>query len=407
MTGSEFRERCDFVATMARRLHEAGTTAPRLEAALLGISRKLEIGCEVWSSPTAIILSFRLPEDPGGAQRTEVLRLSPGDIDLGRLALVDDIAERVIDGELNVHTGAETLRRLGELPPPPPWQALLGFSLASGGVAGIMEAAWIEILVAMSLGLILAVLAWRAQYSRRLAPSVEPLGAFLVAISAAAFAHYLSPIAVQLVVLAGIIVLLPGLSLTSAAIEIATGHLVSGTARLAGATATLLKLAFGTLVAAQLARLLGWDLAPGGLSAAPEWVLYPALLGATISFALLFRVQRRDFPIAIGAALLGFYASRFGSAQFGAEFGVFVAGFLVGVASNAYARWLGRPGAIVRVPGIILLVPGSVGFKSLSFVFERDVFLGLDSAFQLLILLVCLSAGLLFASTFISPRRAL
>jgi uncharacterized membrane protein YjjB (DUF3815 family) len=61
----------------------------------------------------------------------------------------------------------------------------------------------------------------------------------------------------------------------------------------------------------------------------------------------------------------------------------------------------------VRVPGIILLVPGSVGFRSFSFVFARDVYLGLDTAFTLVALLISLVAGLLFANVLITPRRTL
>jgi uncharacterized membrane protein YjjB (DUF3815 family) len=56
---------------------------------------------------------------------------------------------------------------------------------------------------------------------------------------------------------------------------------------------------------------------------------------------------------------------------------------------------------------MILLVPGSVGFRSLSFVFERDVFLGLDTAFTVITVLISLVAGLLFGNLLVPPRRSL
>ena len=55
----------------------------------------------------------------------------------------------------------------------------------------------------------------------------------------------------------------------------------------------------------------------------------------------------------------------------------------------------------------ILLVPGSVGFRSLNFVMERDVFLGLDTAFALLSALIALVAGLLFGNLLVPSRRNL
>jgi len=122
---------------------------------------------------------------------------------------------------------------------------------------------------------------------------------------------------------------------------------------------------------------------------------------------VLFRAARRDWPLVMASAWLGYLCTRFGGEALGAEFGVFIAGLVVGCAANLYARSRKRPGALVRVPGIILLVPGSVGLRSLFFVFERDVFLGLDTAFSLVVLLVSLVAGLLFGNVLLPPRRSL
>jgi uncharacterized membrane protein YjjB (DUF3815 family) len=79
----------------------------------------------------------------------------------------------------------------------------------------------------------------------------------------------------------------------------------------------------------------------------------------------------------------------------------------IGALSNLYARVSGRPGALVRTPGIILLVPGSIGFLTLSHIAERDVFLGINSAITLAAILISLVAGLLFGDLFVSARRIL
>jgi uncharacterized membrane protein YjjB (DUF3815 family) len=72
-----------------------------------------------------------------------------------------------------------------------------------------------------------------------------------------------------------------------------------------------------------------------------------------------------------------------------------------------FARFYKRPGALIREPGIILLVPGSVGFRTLNFVFERDVMLGIDTAITLVTLLLAIVAGLLFGDLLVPPRRKL
>ncbi|MEO6065648.1 MAG: threonine/serine exporter family protein, partial [Lysobacterales bacterium] len=91
----------------------------------------------------------------------------------------------------------------------------------------------------------------------------------------------------------------------------------------------------------------------------------------------------------------------------GAPSGVFLAGLVVGGAANIYARWRNRPGALVRVPGIILSVPGSVGFRTLILVFGGNLMSGLNTAVTLLLLLAAVVGGLLFGNLLVPPRRYL
>jgi uncharacterized membrane protein YjjB (DUF3815 family) len=219
------------------------------------------------------------------------------------------------------------------------------------------------------------------------------------------------PLAIKSVVLAGLIILVPGMSLTNAVREISSGHLVSGMARMGGAMSTLLKLTFGTLAATQLCAALGITARDFALPALPAWTDYPALLIAAAAFAILFRAARRDWPVVIMAVVVGYLATRWGGAIFGslsgAPVGVFLGGLLLGALANVYARFAHRPGAVIREPGILLLVPGSVGFRSVSFLLERDTTLGLDTGLLLLTLLVSLVAGLMFGDLMVSPRRSL
>jgi uncharacterized membrane protein YjjP (DUF1212 family) len=408
MTALEARNR--FVIELARQLHEAGTTAPRLERALSSVGRRLGLEIDVWSSPTAIIVTLKDASDPDGEERTRVIRMAPGDIDLERLCRVDEIAEQVLHGQIGVIEGQAALAALRR--PRPRWrqllEALVGFPLASLAIAGILRGSSHDLVTAALIGLVIGCIAdWTGRHPR-FAQALETIAGMLAAFVSTWVASAVWPINSKLVMLAALIVLVPGLGLTSAAVEIATQHLVSGGARLLGAFATLLKLAFGALVGTQLATLLELQ-PPEAITLEPalpgqEWA---CLLLAAIAFALLFRARWRHWPITIAAALLGYLVTRFASAQMSPEFGVFFAAFVVCLAGNAYARWWRSPGALIRLPGIILLVPGSVGFKSLSFVVERDVFLGLDTAVGLLLLVTSLAAGLLVANTVLPPRNSL
>ena len=73
-------------------------------------------------------------------------------------------------------------------------------------------------------------------------------------------------------VIASLIVLLPGMTLTNAVNELTSQHLVSGTARFAGAITTMLKLTVGTMIALTLAQLLGLEPQVRASRPQPDWV---------------------------------------------------------------------------------------------------------------------------------------
>jgi uncharacterized membrane protein YjjB (DUF3815 family) len=55
----------------------------------------------------------------------------------------------------------------------------------------------------------------------------------------------------------------------------------------------------------------------------------------------------------------------------------------------------------------MLLVPGSVGFRGLALMMQRNYTLGLDTGVAVLSALIALTAGLLFGSLLVPPRRYL
>ena len=402
--------RMRFVVELARRLHQYGAAAPRLESAIDSVSARLGLHCDSLSTPTALILSFanRGQDEDALSEHTQVIRLSPGDVNLRRMCEVDEIADRVIAGTLDIAEGSRLLRAIhrrrntrNRI------YTAASYGIAAAAVAAILHSTWADIVVAGIIGILIGAIALASEGRPRLGASFEAISALLATLIATAAGAFLVPLDVKAVVLAALIVLLPGLSLTTAVRELSTQHLASGVARLAGAMMSLLKLAFGTLAATQIGLALHWVPQAVAASAVPDWAQWVALGFGCLSFAVLFQAARRDYPLVMASAALGYVVAYYGSSAFTPDFGVFLAGLAIGATSNLYARLARRPGALVREPGIILLVPGSVGFRTLSLMFERDVYLGLDVGFTLLAILVALVAGLLFGDLLVAPRRSL
>ncbi|HEY8683876.1 MAG TPA: threonine/serine exporter family protein, partial [Rhodanobacter sp.] len=288
--------------------------------------------------------------------------------------------------------------------------ATYGLSAASV-VALFLHSSWPDLLTAAFIGLIIGTITILAASRPQLAAASDAICALVATVVAIIVSAFVVPLAIKAVVLASLIVLIPGMSLTTAVREISSQNLVAGMARMGGAVATLLKLTFGTVAATQLCAAAGIHARDYALPPLPGWTELPALVIGAFGFAILFRAARKDWLVVMGAVIVGYLATHWGGAISGslpaAPFGVFLGGFLLSALANFYARYAHRPGAVIREPGIILLVPGSVGFRSMSFLLERDTSLGMDTGLLLVTLLVSLVAGLLFGDLLISPRRSL
>jgi len=405
--------RVAFVAELAARLHNYGTSAQRLEGAIDAVSRRLGMDCEAWSNPTGLILSFSDPLHVDRPGLVRVIRLEPGEINLGRMAAADAIAEDVMAGRRDLASGHQALIAL-DRPPSVRGQVLTAFSfgLSAAAVAGLLRTGWIDIATAAVIGWVIGILHVLGAKRPQLSEAMEALSALIATFLAAVTATFIAPLSLKTVIVAALIVLMPGLTLTTAVTELSSKQLVSGTARFAGALMTLLSLTFGTVVAMQIVKMLGWQPQIAHGEPLPKMVELGALLVASYAFAVLFKASKRDYLLVMASVWLGWGLTQLGDLVFSRADdsfagGVFFAGIGVALAANAYARWFNRPGALIRVPGIILMVPGSVGFRSLSFVMQRDVMPGLNTGTALLSALIALVAGLLFGNLIMPSRRNL
>lgn len=400
----EDRAGAAFLLAFGRALQRSGAPAHRLERVLELLARRLGLQASFFVTPTALYTAFGRGLD----QRVQLQRASCGEPDLHRLCALDEVAAQVALGERGPDEG---LARIEELETARPlWSAAWttpAFAAASCGVAGLFGCGWPEMVTAAFAGLLVGLVVLAAARVEAVSRLLMPLAGAGVAFLAAGAPALLGPVAELPVTAAGLIILLPGLSLTVGMAELATGHLVSGTARLAGVLVVLLQVgvgvAFGlkaglTLVPAQ----------PAAVAAAlPAWSIWAALALAIGALVPLMQVRHRDAGWVALACALGYFGARGGSLLLGPELGAFAGSALLGVGANLFARTFRRPASLLLTPGILLLVPGSVGFRSLHALLEQDVVGGLEIAFQAGLVAGLLVTGQLVANLVVPPRRAL
>lgn len=365
------------------------------------VARTLGVPSVFLYTPTALVASLGSGED----ERTYMRRVSSGTIDADKLNRFDEILERLEAREITVTEAAVEMEAAAAAKSIyAPWMIALACGIACASVAVFFNGTALEVGLAGLLGLSIAGLEFMQAGLKWETGLVFPVSGFVAAILSLAFARWIHPIDDRLVTLASVVVLLPGLTLTIAMTEITVGHLSAGVARLAGASVTLFTLFLGVAIAWRLGD--HWRNIPEVHNQLPTYAQWLATFLAPASFAILFKVPLKLWPIIFGISLSGFWAAKWGG-NYGVEVGSFLGALVVGCCSNFYARVTDKPAMVPVAPGMLILVPGSLGYRSLTALLDRQTVEGVEFAFGMMLVAMALVGGLLAASAIVPPKRIL
>ena len=387
-----------FILHLGRALHNAGFSAHRLEATLSDVSRKLGLEAQFFSTPTSIMAAFGPPD----SQRTHLIRAEPGSTNLSHLSGLDRIARDVMYGTLGPVEGSLKIDAL--LSEPPRWgmkNVLAAFVMVSVSVSSFLHVGLGDLVGAALLGLLCGLIVTRSRKQNDWADIVEPLSAFVIATVAQIFAAMIDSGAGYAMTVAGLVVLLPGMTFTTGLIELSTRHLASGTARLSGALVTFLGLGFGVALGTKLGAAVGDWLVLHHVAlqiantALPWWVEGLGVLLAPLCFTVLLQADAKEAPWIVLAASTAYLTSRFAGRALGEELGAFLGALMVSAGSTFIARRRDTTPIVTIVPGLLILVPGSIGLRSVTSFSQQRVVTGVETAFKVVLIGVSLAAGVL------------
>lgn len=391
-----------FVLELGRALQTFGVSAPTLEKALGRVSARLGLEGALYATPTGFLASLR---KEGHHSKTYLQRIEAGESNLEKLADAEGTVDLVLEGRMNVDQAREYLAWLMVKPRCyGPGRVVAAYGLASAGMARIFGGGWRDMALGAMLGFLVGMAVQVTQTRRGWERLTPLLGGMVSALGGALLAGLVPGSSQSVLVLSGLIVLVPGLGLLVSMQELGTGNLVSGTARLAGTGLVFLLLAFGVGLGQRLggAWLSGPPMEPLAL---PGWTLAPVLALLPLSFLVVFQGRMRDYGWTLGASLLAWALATLGTRFLGPEAGAGVAAWGLGAACNLYARRARRPSAVLLLPALLLLLPGSMGFRGLTMLLHQQTLQGLQAGFQALVVTMALMLGLLVANATV-PRRS-
>ena len=392
-----------FLGELAKAMHVSGANALDLERHVHQLGHRFGVEAHCFALPTMLTITL---ESVDHGQHSKLLRLPAYDYNMARLIALKDLIRKL--SSLEQLKQAETqLQQIMHTPPLwKSWQMVpCGFVLSSA-IALLLGGAVPEMLLAGIVGM-LFVLAMLLLAKR---PGLNPVMPVLLCAFAALCTYALTAIipvtSPFVVILASIVLLLPGFTITIAMIELATGNLLAGTGRLAGAFILMLMMGAGVAIGTTVGTEWIAYQTLSGLDKLPNWTIWPsiALLGA--SLLVFLQAPLRSLHIMMGACLLAFAVSSFVSGLVSPVAGAFTGAFSVAMAGHLYQRISGQPGILVQIPGLITLVPGSVAFKGLHALMEQDNLAGISTMTNMVITGAALVIGTLLANSLALSRLA-
>jgi uncharacterized membrane protein YjjP (DUF1212 family) len=398
----EFFATAELLVSLAKALHHAGFASPVIEDRIQRAAAVLGARLEMLSLPTGMLLTVYRGREP----LTYAIRERPGTVNLERMKLLIKTADALIAQTLEPAAAKTRIDEIIRLPVRWGSAATVAGYVASGGAFAVFFGGGTkEVLVAVIVGLaagIFAIFLGRGRANPRIFELAAATSATAIAgLADRAFGSFVEWIPVA----AGLIILLPGISLIDAVSELSLGHLVSGASRLAGVGVVFLALTFGAVVGSAVAELAPH--ASDKIESQPpaEWWVFPALAVVSLGSMIRFHARWSDLSAIFAASVVALFAAKFGTAVLGNYIGPFVGALLLGLAASVFSRIRNWTPEIVIIPGLALLVPGSIGVRSLSLLLSEDTAVAIQAAFLMFLIAMELVAGLLFSQALLPERR--
>lgn len=157
----------------------------------------------------------------------------------------------------------------------------------------------------------------------------------------------------------------------------------------------------------QAGRLFDGSVMNAAPIALPLWTEYLALLVAPVAFSVRFFARPRDIAWIVVACIVSYGGARLGAYLADPTLGGFLGAFCASVSANVFARITGRPAVVLLAPAILILVPGSIGFGSVSSFLERNVVSGVEAAFDMVLVAMSIVIGYLIGKAVVPARRTI
>jgi len=405
-----------FLIKVGRYLYEYGCPVKRVETALSMAASVMNVQGNFAIIPGLLIASIGSPE--ASESQTLTVKMSKS-LDMFRLQICEDVVRAILKrkGELSIRKIQEDLDVLDDIASPqhtlyPRWVRMVATGVYSATSVGFFGGSWPEALISFFLGL---TFVGGFSEIKEMRAIVGPLLEFLAAAIVSFFAQSLASLrdskapspwnnlCFWSIALSSTCWSLPGLSITTAVMELSNGSLVPGTVNLFYAILLAMILGFGFSIGSGLAL---WTNQDNLASTCPDqintWLnnlfIFPIW---NFSMYILLHASPNQWPPMFFVTMVGYavYSSTSLSLQGTAP--ITIAAFVMTLLSFVVHRVRRQIHVVPLIlAGIMFLLPGGIGVRGASSIARNDFGSGSSLGFQMVQTALSIAVGIFAATPF-------
>ena len=403
----EYDEACQFIIKLGTAVHHYGPSAARLESYLTAVCNALGYDGLFRSTPSEITFAFSQKDQ--WWQRTHIAVVPVGGYNMSKLATVGNLVEELVANKITLTDASIRLDEIEKMPDPwGLWSYPLSFALVAFGFSGMLQGSLLDNMVSVVLSLVVCSLFLLAEkWQGRFLDALPFTSAFVAGSCAAAISLWLPELNHIIVILAAVIVLVPGFIISAGIVEIVENHIIAGTARLFGGLVYLIKQFTGAWLGISFISFFGIPELNTSLTSTSIPFIFLSITCLIMGLLFAYQTLLRDFVWVLINCAFAYAIVLICSKLISANLGILFATIGASMFANIWARKTNRPTSIVLIPAITILVSGSIGFRGLLTAATQQAEHGMQMFLQMFIVALAIAAGLLIANIIIRPKVSL
>ena len=197
--------------------------------------------------------------DENGENPISCVRNVPAwSINLEKIARLNKLSREICSGHCNVENAQRQIMDIKEMPPKPKMAQCIATGIGSAAFSVIFGGRILEMLAAFIIGFVLKLFIARSEKRKVSKFITHIVGSGMVCVIAVMFNHIIPDIKVNEVIIGSIMILVPGVALTTSIRDFFSGDYLSGSIHLIDALLTAVCIAAGVGVAMKLFMIGGF-----------------------------------------------------------------------------------------------------------------------------------------------------